>query len=197
MTSKISTLPKICILWSSINKDGHTYNVAKYLTSAMKETGLVNVDNIYLNEDFNLSELDDATMIVLGSPTYMGSVHSQMKIFFEKSGENWSKQKWSNKLAAGFTNSGFPSGDNVMTLHQMMTFACQHSMLWIPFGIKSHKVEIDNQKIAINELGGYAGLLTQSSKELSPGNIMTISMFGKRLAEIANRYSTVHDHYHA
>ena len=43
----------------------------------------------------------------------------------------WFEQKWADKLAAGFTNSGSQNGDKQNTLVDIATFAAQHGMVWI------------------------------------------------------------------
>jgi NAD(P)H dehydrogenase (quinone) len=44
------------------------------------------------------------------------------------------EQRWADKLAAGFTNSGSQNGDKQNTLLQFVTFAAQHGMLWVNLG---------------------------------------------------------------
>ncbi len=61
-------------------------------------------------------QLDDADAIVFGCPTYMGSPSAGLKKFFEATSGRWFEQKWADKLAAGFTNSGSQNGDKQNTL---------------------------------------------------------------------------------
>ncbi len=39
--------------------------------------------------------------------------------------------RWSDKLAAGFTNSKTMSGDKLNTLFDLAAFAAQHGMIWV------------------------------------------------------------------
>ena len=48
-------------------------------------------------------DLADADAIVMGCPTYMGTISAKLKTFMESSGQVWAKQGWRDKLAAGFT----------------------------------------------------------------------------------------------
>jgi multimeric flavodoxin WrbA len=59
--------------------------------------------------------LAEAKAIVFGSPTYMGNVSGPFKTFMDASSKPWQEQKWKDKLAAGFTISGSPSGDKLNT----------------------------------------------------------------------------------
>ncbi len=55
--------------------------------------------------DWEALERSDA--IIFGSPTYNGLISAKFKQFFEDSTKKaWVSQKWRNKIAAGFTNSG-------------------------------------------------------------------------------------------
>ena len=76
-----------------------------------------------------------ADAIIFGSPTYMGSASAPMKAFMDASSKVWFTQGWKDKLAAGFTVSSNQSGDKLATLQQFVTFALQHSMLWIGTGM--------------------------------------------------------------
>jgi multimeric flavodoxin WrbA len=61
-------------------------------------------------------ELKNADAIIFGTPTYMGSVSAQFKAFMDESSKAWYTRDWSDKVAAGFTVSGSPSGDKQSTL---------------------------------------------------------------------------------
>ena len=81
--------------------------------------------------DTVFAQLDASDAIIFGSPTYMGGPAAQFKAFADTSSERWMKAAWKDKLAAGFTVSGSPSGDKQGTLHYFMTLALQHCMVWI------------------------------------------------------------------
>ncbi|MDE4988557.1 NAD(P)H-dependent oxidoreductase, partial [Francisella tularensis] len=61
----------------------------------------------YLNQSLkdSFDVLDDYDAIILGSPTYMGSVAAGLKEVMETSSRKWYAQKWKNNIAAGFTKS--------------------------------------------------------------------------------------------
>ena len=56
---------------------------------------------------------------------------AQFKAFADATGEKWYLGAWRDKLAAGFTVSGGPSGDKLSTLHYFFTLAMQLGMIWI------------------------------------------------------------------
>lgn len=136
--------------------------------------------------------LDAADAIILGCPTYMGSVSAPMKTFMDASSGAWFKQAWKDKLAAGFTNAGAPAGNKESTLQALIVFAAQHGMHWITPGIMpSSLVEGDDRDL--NRLGASLGLQTQSS-DASPEETppecdrLTAELFGARVAEATLRW---------
>ncbi|WP_053058247.1 flavodoxin family protein [Pedobacter sp. BMA] len=74
--------------------------------------------------------LEESDAIVFGSPTYMGGPAAQFKAFADATVGSLSNQKWRDKLAAGFTVSGTPSGDKFSTLQYFHTLAMEHGMIW-------------------------------------------------------------------
>ena len=85
--------------------------------------------------DADWAKLDAAKAIIMGSPTYMGSVSWQFKKFADASSKAWFVQKWKNKLFAGFTNSGTMNGDKFSTIQYLCTLAMQHSGIWVGLGL--------------------------------------------------------------
>jgi hypothetical protein len=53
--------------------------------------------------------------LVRGSPPYMGGPAWQFKKFADSSSRPWLSQAWTDKLAAGFTNSASVNGDKFST----------------------------------------------------------------------------------
>jgi NAD(P)H dehydrogenase (quinone) len=134
-------------------------------------------------------QLAAADAIVFGSPTYMGSVSWQFKKFADASSKPWYSQQWKNKLAAGFTNSASMNGDKHSTLHYLITFSQQHSMLWVGTGMMpaNSKAATRND---INYVASSSGLMTAtpsdaSVDEMIPGDIETARLFGQRVAAAA------------
>lgn len=128
-------------------------------------------------------KLHAADAIIFGSPTYMGGVSGALKTFMDETGKYWVAQKWKNKVAGGFTNASYSSGDKLSALMQIAVFAAQHSMIWV--GSDSMPEE------DINRMGSYLGVMSQSltktppDKAMNVGDLKTGELYGKRIAEIA------------
>jgi NAD(P)H dehydrogenase (quinone) len=129
--------------------------------------------------------LHAADAIILGCPTYMGTVTADFKRFMDESGNVWFRQGWRDKVAAGFSHSGGLSGDKLNTLMTMAVFAAQHGMLWANAGILPNQFEE-----GLNRLGSYLGMMSQSEQQGEPPSedIRTGEAFGRRIAEITRRW---------
>ena len=141
-------------------------------------------------------ELEAADAIVFGSPTYMGGVSADFKKFADASSKPWFGQKWKNKIAGAFTNSATMNGDKGSTISYLITFAMQHSMIYVGTGLmpanSSKAVRND-----VNYVGGFSGALAQSPSDLGPdagplpGDLETARLYGERLALIASRFKGI------
>lgn len=169
---------------------GHTARVADHV-----RLGVLRVEGVTAvlmpAEQPDWSALDAADAIILGAPTYMGSVSAAFKTFMDQTSRQWLNQAWKDKLAAGFTNSGGLSGDKLSVLFQLQIFAAQHGMLWVPLPLMPTGTGPDD----INRMGSHLGLMTQSDNapaELTPpaGDIRTAELFGAHVAERALRWSS-------
>jgi len=130
--------------------------------------------------------LHDADAIVMGCPTYMGTVSAGFKRFMDASGAVWGAQRWRDKVAAGFTNSAGLSGDKTNTLMTLSVFAAQHSMIWVSQGLMFSD--------SINRLGSFLGLMTQADdappSETPPReDHETAEIFGERIARATLRWA--------
>ena len=138
-------------------------------------------------------KLAAADAIIMGSPTYMGSVSWQFKKFADASSKPWFGQAWKDKLFAGFTNSASMNGDKLSTLQYFMTLAMQHSGLWVGTGMMP-----SNNKAAtrdsINYVASFGGLMTTtpsdaSADEMVAGDIATAKVFGERLKVAVGKFA--------
>jgi NAD(P)H dehydrogenase (quinone) len=132
--------------------------------------------------------LEASDAIIFGSPTYNGSISWRFKQFMEDSTRPaWIPQKWRDKVAAGFTNSGAMHGDKIHSLMSMVLFAAQHGMLWIGLDVFPGKSADE-----MNRVGGWLGAMAQSNDEstdLSPiaSDLKTAAHLGARVAQAARR----------
>src|SRR5262249_10455095 len=74
--------------------------------------------------------------LICGPPPYSVGPAAQFKAFEDASLRTPLRTgAWRDKLGAGFTNSASRSGDKLVTLQQLFTFAAQHGMHWINLGL--------------------------------------------------------------
>jgi NAD(P)H dehydrogenase (quinone) len=169
---------------------GHTRKQAE---SVAKGAG---AELLTIDAEGNLTEaqwaaIDAADAIIMGSPTYMGSVSWQFKKFADASSKAWFTQKWKDKLFAGFTNSATMNGDKLSTLHYLFTLAMQHSGVWVGTGMMPSNSKAA-QRNDINYVGSFSGAMMQSPSDASvdeilPGDLETARLFGQRVATTAAR----------
>lgn len=168
---------------------GHTKVVAERVKAGADtipgtETRLVPVEEI----DAHWADLEASDAIVFGSPTYMGNVSGPFKTFMDASSKPWLEQKWKDKLAAGFTISGSPSGDKLNTLQSLMIYAMQHGMVWIG------NAEMPYNEEGINRLGSFSGLMAQAGQvapdvEPNEADRKSAERLGQRIASASLRWA--------
>ena len=169
---------------------GHTLRMAQSVAEG------AGAELVAIDADGNLpaggwETLAAADAIIMGSPTYMGSVSWQFKKFADASSKPWYSQSWKDKVFAGFTNSATMNGDKLSTLHYLFTLAMQHSGIWVGTGMKASNNKAA-QRNDLNYVGSFAGAMAQSPSDASvaemlPGDLETARLFGKRVAEVAAR----------
>jgi multimeric flavodoxin WrbA len=170
---------------------GHTQRMAQSVAEG------AGAELLAIDADGNLPEggwdtLDAADAIIMGSPTYMGTVSWQFKKFADASSKAWFTQKWKNKVFAGFTNSATMNGDKASTLQYLITLAMQHSGVWVGTGLMPSNAKAA-QRNDVNYVGSFAGAMAQSpsdagAHEMLPGDLETARLFGQRVAEVTARF---------
>lgn len=184
---------------------GHTKVVAEAVlrgasSVAGVEAGLISVEELpAADASGNLggrwSELDAADAIIMGCPTYMGSVSAGFKQFMETSSKRWFNLAWKDKLAAGFTNSGSWSGDKLNTLTDLAIFAAQHAMVWVGLDIMPGANSSQGSIADLNRVGAFLGVMTQANVDQGPDQApppqdqQTAERLGARVAEAALRWT--------
>ncbi|ANF82258.1 flavodoxin [Acinetobacter sp. NCu2D-2] len=165
---------------------GHTAKVAHYIAEGAKQSEL----NVQLMdvEHIDWDVLDQAEAIVMGCPTYMGSISAAMKLFMEQSSKRWLARSWQGKLAAAFTNGGGLSGDKLAVLQQINLFAMQHGMLWTGLPL----MPTGRSNADLNRMSSFLGLMTQSDNapvDVTPpeGDLRTAVQFGQHIAHTVQR----------
>jgi multimeric flavodoxin WrbA len=170
---------------------GHTQRMAQSVADG------ANAELLAIDADGNLPEggwelLNAADAIIMGSPTYMGSVSWQFKKFADASSKPWFSQQWKDKVFAGYTNSATMNGDKLSTLHYLFTLAMQHSGIWVGTGLMPSNSKAA-QRNDVNYVGSFAGAMAQSpsdagANEMLPGDLETARLFGERVAAIAAQF---------
>jgi len=170
------------------SQTGMTEKLAQEISKSVKKVGLpvfkyaINASDIksgrFINESV-LDKLSSCDAIVIGSPTYMGGVAAQFKVFADATSELWTSQLWSGKLAAGFTCGGSLNGDQTVTLQYLVTLASQHGMLWL--GLDAAHNYKDH---GINRLGCQLGVVAhRQGNEVNNQDLLTAEYLGRRIAQ--------------
>lgn len=182
-------MSKIVVLYHS--GYGHTQRMAQAVADG------ADAELIAIDAEGNLPEgawdtLGAADAIIMGSPTYMGSVSWQFKKFADASSKPWFSQTWKDKVFAGFTNSASMNGDKLSTLHYLFTLAMQHGGVWVGNAIMPSNSKAA-QRDDLNYLGSFSGAMSQSpsdagAAEMSAGDLDTAKAFGKRVADVTGKF---------
>ncbi|MDK4706296.1 flavodoxin family protein [Rhizobium sp. CNPSo 4062] len=175
---------------------GHTARVAEAVAAGIGEVREAEVKLIAVADgpmDWEALERSDA--IIFGSPTYNGLISAKLKQFFEDSTKAaWSAQKWRNKIAAGFTNSGAQHGDKLNSLISIALFAAQHGMIWVGLDMMPGNSSSTGSVDDLNRLGSWLGVMTQSNVDQAPNDapigsdLKTAQYLGRRVAETTRRF---------
>lgn len=187
-------MPNIVIVFHS--GYGHTKRMAEAIAKGAGGT-LLAIDAEGNLPDGGWDRLAEADAIIMGAPTYMGSVSWQFKKFADASSKAWFGQQWKDKLFAGFTNSASVNGDKHSTLHYLFTLAMQHSGLWVGSGMMPSNSKAA-QRNDVNWIGSFAGAMAQSPSdagvdEMLPGDLETARRFGERVTQVAERMSELQE----
>jgi NAD(P)H dehydrogenase (quinone) len=167
---------------------GHTQRMAQAVAQG------ANAELVAIDADGNVAEagwsaLNAADAIIMGSPTYMGSVSWQFKKFADATSKPWYTQAWKDKIFGGFTCSANMNGDKHSTLHYLMTLAMQHGGIWVGTGLQYNNTKAA-QRSDINYLASDAGPMAQTPGDvgadgMNAGDLETARRFGERIAATA------------
>jgi NAD(P)H dehydrogenase (quinone) len=186
-------MPFVAIVYHS--GFGHTAAQARAVCEGVLDVAGVESRMVFTEDAEAASDLlEPADAMILGCPTYMGGASASFKQFMEATSGIWLAQRWKDKLAAGFTNSGGYSGDKLNTLIQLMVFAMQHGMVWVGLGLPDGNNASDTSEANLNRLGAYAGAMAQSNVDqgldgMLDSDLATARMLGTRVAEATLRWT--------
>jgi len=177
------------VFWSG---QGHTKKLAEAIHEAAAsepetESLLFNSEDLQSPDD--LAPLDDCDAILFGTPTYMGGPSANFKGFIDTASGRWLEQKWKDKVAGGFTNSGSVSGDKQGCLQALHVNAMQHGMIWVGVGDMPSENGLDcPEPDKINRHGCFIGAMGTSDNE-SPdgpgaGDLETGRRYARRVVDV-------------
>lgn len=119
-------MSKVLILYDS--KTGNTGKMAKAVSEGVEKSG-VNVNLQSVGECNYPEDLKRADGIILGSPTYFGTMSNRMKELIDKSVDI--RGDLEDKIGAAFVSSGSISGGNETTLFSLIQAMLIHGMIVI------------------------------------------------------------------
>lgn len=176
------------------SRSGHTAKLAMHIAEGIQlvesvQVKLLNIEKLTSVDDDYLTSAD---AVIFGAPTYMGSVAGQFKLFMDRyASDFWVKQRWANKIAAGFTVATYPSGDKLTTLMQLAVFSLQHGMIWV--GQNQIGSRVTKDALNINESGSWLGLMATSADDkkilIHEYDAQTARLFGKRISDATLRWN--------
>ncbi len=181
-----TTKPTVAVVYHS--GYGHTQKQAEAVAEGVTAGGAQVLLVPVAEAEAQIEALNAADAIVVGSPTYMGSVSGPFKTWMDTTSKVWGK--WNGKLAAGFTNSASQSGDKLNTLMQLSVFAAQHGMVWVSLGLMPGNNNSKGSVNDINRLGSFLGAMAQSNADEGPdkgpiaSDLETAKHLGQRVATL-------------
>jgi NAD(P)H dehydrogenase (quinone) len=146
------------------SRSGNTAKMAQAVAEGAKSGGAdVVVKKV---EEAALEDLAAADGIVLGAPTYFGTLSAEMKGFID--GSVRIRGKLENKIGAAFTSSGSPTGGNETTLLSIIQGMLIHGMVIVGDPI---------------ETGGHYGAVAVGAPDA--GALIACRKLGERVAKLA------------
>ncbi|MEY3783587.1 MAG: p-benzoquinone reductase [Pseudomonadota bacterium] len=162
---------------------GHAQRIAQFVAEG------AGAQLIAIDAEGNLTEaqwadVSAADAIILGSPTYMGSVSWQFKKFADATSKQWLSRAWKDKVAGGFTISSNMSGDKLTTIQYFITLTMQLGMIWVG------QAEMNDG--THNRLGSSSGVMaqcgpTEPADKIPQNDLDTAKAYGKRVSEVATK----------
>lgn len=116
-------MAKVWIVYFS--RSGNTKKMARQVAKGVKAEG---VDIVCKSvEETQVEELLEADGIIMGSPTYYGTMAAQLKAFLDESVRVHGK--WTGKVGGAFSTSGGMGGGNQTTVLDILKAQLVHGMI--------------------------------------------------------------------
>jgi NAD(P)H dehydrogenase (quinone) len=177
---------------------GHTVKVAQAVARGAAAINGASVELVTAEQAPGRWELlDGADAIIMGAPTYMGSLSAPFKAFMDATSHlQYVEKRWEGKVAAGVTNGASRGGDKQNSLVQLMTFAAQHQMHWVNLGMNYGNNRSYTNEDILNRDSYTLGMAGQAdmdqSGDVAPrsfDDLRTAEYLGRRVAEVAQELS--------
>lgn len=177
------------------SRKGHTAVIAEAVASGASSLKGVDAQIIDVaGGEVTWEILFNADGIIFGCPAHFGSVSAEMKLFLDATDMFWRDMRWRDKIAAGFTCGGEPSGDKQSVLQTFAVFAAQQGMIWVGMDPMKDVRTGEGKPEGYNIHGGYLGAMADSDGgEISPDSPpephrATAEVFGRRVAQATRRW---------
>jgi multimeric flavodoxin WrbA len=176
---------------------GHTARIAGAVARGAATVSGASVELVTAEEaPGRWDTLDGADAIIMGAPTYMGSLSAPFKAFMDATSHlQYVEKRWAGKIAAGFTNGASRGGDKQNSLVQLMTFAAQHQMHWVNLGLNYGNNRSYTNEDILNRDSYTLGMAGQADMDqggdVAPpsSDIRSAEFLGRRVAEVAQELS--------
>jgi len=159
-------MTRVLIVYHS--RTGNTEKMAKAIEEGVNSSGAEAITKRV--ENTSIDDLDGIDGLILGSPTYFGTMSAEMKKFIDESVKK--RKKLTDKIGAAFASANFISGGNETTIMSLIEALLVHGML------------VAGDPI---ETGGHFGVV--SIKDPDEETLERCKKFGRRIGELAIRLS--------
>ena len=145
------------------------------------EEQISNDDNILFATNEDLNNCDG---LIIGSPTHFGNMAAPLKLFLDKTTNEWFNNALSGKPAGAFTSTSSMHGGQETTLITMMIPLLHHGMIisGLPYSEKElHETNTGGTPY------GPTHLSNGNKNDLSDDETKLCISFGKRIATLASK----------
>ncbi|MEE9191304.1 MAG: NAD(P)H:quinone oxidoreductase [Candidatus Aerophobetes bacterium] len=199
--------PKILILFYSMY--GHIFQMANAVAKGVKEVGGEAIvkqvaelmpeeywdENVKKAKEFMKDipvanpreDLKGIDGIMVGTPTRFANMTSQMRNFWDQTGEDWTNGTLIDKPAAVFTSSGTQHGGQETTIISTMLTLLHHGCVVVGFPY-SFKEQMTLEKITGSSPYGVSTIAGPTGERMPSGNELKMARdSGKHLTTIAKK----------
>jgi len=117
-------MPKILILYYS--QSGNTAKMAEYIAEGVKTEKEIDVE-VKIVKDVNVDDLLNFDGLIIGSPTYYGTMAAEVKSLIDESVKFHGRLE--GKVGGAFTSSGGRAGGNETTILDILKALMIHGMI--------------------------------------------------------------------